>query len=134
MRGDGQPLAIAQHEYVGEGDVSLTDLLAIEDGEAVSDGSDWFGTPVVVAKRLCDRADGARIFVSGAFSERLSDSGRRLTDTASPRLSGTRVRAEINVPSASATSTRLPERPATLPLRRLVLPTKSATNRSAGSS
>ncbi len=33
-------------------------------GEALVDESDYFGTPVVVARRLCDRADGGQIFAS----------------------------------------------------------------------
>ena len=33
-------------------------------GEPIVDESDYFGTPVVVAKRLCDRAEGGQVLVS----------------------------------------------------------------------
>ncbi len=34
-------------------------------GEPQRDGDDYFGTPVVVAKRLCDQAEGGQILASG---------------------------------------------------------------------
>jgi class 3 adenylate cyclase/tetratricopeptide (TPR) repeat protein len=34
-------------------------------GEAMRDAADWFGTPVVVARRLCDAADAGQIVSSG---------------------------------------------------------------------
>ena len=34
-------------------------------GEPIRDEGDYFGTPVVVAKRLCDSAEGGQILASG---------------------------------------------------------------------
>jgi class 3 adenylate cyclase len=44
-------------------------------GEAFVDESDYFGTPVVVARRLCDRAGAGQIFASAVVTTLLS--GRR---------------------------------------------------------
>ena len=62
-------------------------------GEPIRDEDDYFGTPVVVAKRLCDRAEGGQILASdvvralvgtrGGFRfspERLFSRGRRCDD------------------------------------------------------
>lgn len=38
--------------------------VGVNAGEAVSEEHDYFGTPVVIAKRLCDRADPGRILIS----------------------------------------------------------------------
>lgn len=41
-------------------------------GEAIRDESDYFGTPVVIAKRLCDRADAGQIYASDLVVRLLS--------------------------------------------------------------
>jgi class 3 adenylate cyclase len=41
-------------------------------GEALRDEGDYFGTPVVVARRLCDRADAGQILCSAAVSHVLA--------------------------------------------------------------
>jgi class 3 adenylate cyclase len=40
--------------------------IGIASGEAVREGRDYFGRPVVVAKRLCDAAAGGEVLVAGA--------------------------------------------------------------------
>jgi class 3 adenylate cyclase/tetratricopeptide (TPR) repeat protein len=41
-------------------------------GEALRDAADYFGTPVVMAKRLCDRAEGSQILCSDLVAGLLS--------------------------------------------------------------
>ena len=38
-------------------------------GEAISEGGDYFGMPVVIAKRLCDRCDGGQVLVFGVVRD-----------------------------------------------------------------
>jgi class 3 adenylate cyclase len=40
-------------------------------GETLRDAADWFGTPVVVARRLCDRADAGQIICSAVVASLL---------------------------------------------------------------
>ncbi len=47
-------------------------------GEALRDESDYFGTPVVIARRLCDKADAGQIFASDLVV-RLLDGRREIT-------------------------------------------------------
>jgi class 3 adenylate cyclase/tetratricopeptide (TPR) repeat protein len=44
-------------------------------GEALRDAADYFGTPVVVARRLCDRADGGQILCTGTVAGLLAGRG-----------------------------------------------------------
>jgi class 3 adenylate cyclase len=44
-------------------------------GEPVADDDDFFGTPVVVAKRLCDRADGHQILASDLVATMVGSRG-----------------------------------------------------------
>ncbi len=46
--------------------------VGINIGDALRDEGDYFGTPVVVARRLCDRADAGQILCSGAVSHVLA--------------------------------------------------------------
>jgi len=46
--------------------------LGINAGEAMSDWDDYFGTPVVVARRLCDRAGPGQILCSGVIESLLA--------------------------------------------------------------
>jgi class 3 adenylate cyclase len=39
----------------------LTIRVGLNAGEALREAADYFGTPVVIARRLCDRADGGQI-------------------------------------------------------------------------
>jgi len=47
-----------------EGDERLWVRVGLNIGEPIRDEDDYFGTPVVVAKRLCDKADGGQILAS----------------------------------------------------------------------
>ena len=47
-----------------QGDERLRVRVGLNIGEPIRDENDYFGTPVVVAKRLCDRADGGQILAS----------------------------------------------------------------------
>jgi class 3 adenylate cyclase len=44
-------------------------------GETLRDAADWFGTPVVVARRLCDRADAGQIICSAVVASLLEGRG-----------------------------------------------------------
>ena len=44
-------------------------------GEAIRDEGDYFGTPVVVAKRLCDQAEGGQILASELMRELVGSRG-----------------------------------------------------------
>ena len=47
-----------------QGDDRLRVRVGLNVGEPIRDEDDYFGTPVVVAKRLCDHADGGQILAS----------------------------------------------------------------------
>jgi class 3 adenylate cyclase/tetratricopeptide (TPR) repeat protein len=47
-----------------EGNVRLTVRIGLHVGEPIRDEDDFFGTSVVVARRLCDRAEGGQILAS----------------------------------------------------------------------
>ncbi len=47
-----------------QGDDRLKVRVGLNVGEPIRDEEDYFGTPVVVAKRLCDRAEGGQILAS----------------------------------------------------------------------
>jgi class 3 adenylate cyclase len=46
---------------------SLVLRLGIDAGEAVCEDGDYFGRPVIIARRLCDRAAGGQIVASDAL-------------------------------------------------------------------
>jgi class 3 adenylate cyclase len=50
----------------------LTVKVGINAGEAMSEGDDYFGTPVVVARRLCDRAGPGQILCSAVIESLLA--------------------------------------------------------------
>ena len=54
--------AVAMQRSMAEGDLRIR--VGVHAGEPVHEGDDYFGTPVVVAKRLCDRADGGQILAT----------------------------------------------------------------------
>ena len=45
-------------------DLELGLRVGVSAGEATTEGDDWFGTPVVEASRLCDRAEAGQVLVS----------------------------------------------------------------------
>jgi class 3 adenylate cyclase len=53
--------AVAEHNR-SSADRALSLRVGLQSGEATREESDFFGTAVVVAKRLCDQAPGGRIF------------------------------------------------------------------------
>jgi class 3 adenylate cyclase len=54
---------IAAGNATAEGE-SIGLRIGLNAGEAISAGDDYFGSPVVVAKRLCDRADPGQVLTS----------------------------------------------------------------------
>ena len=55
----------AVHRYnARQGDDRLRVRVGLNVGEPIRDEDDYFGTPVVVAKRLCDHAEGGQILAS----------------------------------------------------------------------
>jgi class 3 adenylate cyclase/tetratricopeptide (TPR) repeat protein len=63
--------------------------VALHAGEPIQDEADYFGRPVVVAKRLCDQADGGQIVASAVVRDLVAD--RRdlhLVDLGSLQLKG----------------------------------------------
>jgi class 3 adenylate cyclase len=55
--------AIAEHNRAGTGP-ALGIRVGLHAGEPARDEDDFFGSAVVVAKRLCDRAEGGQILAS----------------------------------------------------------------------
>jgi class 3 adenylate cyclase len=49
--------------------------IGVHVGESVEEEGDYFGTPVVVAKRLCDRARGGQILISGTIRSLVGSRG-----------------------------------------------------------
>jgi class 3 adenylate cyclase len=67
--------ADAMQRAVRECEDCLGLRVGIASGEAVREGRDWFGRPVVVAKRLCDAAAGGQVLVAGADDAALEPVG-----------------------------------------------------------
>jgi class 3 adenylate cyclase/pimeloyl-ACP methyl ester carboxylesterase len=55
--------AVHAHNQLGE-DPPLGVRVGLDVGEPIREEADYFGTPVVIAKRLCDSAQGGQIIVS----------------------------------------------------------------------
>jgi len=66
--------ALAMQRAVGACDDALQLRVGIAAGEAVREDDDYFGRPVVVAKRLCDAAGAGEILVSGPARGLVADS------------------------------------------------------------
>jgi class 3 adenylate cyclase len=49
--------------------------IGVHVGESVEEEGDYFGTPVVVAKRLCDKAHGGQILISGTIRNLVGSRG-----------------------------------------------------------
>ncbi|MGH2818078.1 MAG: adenylate/guanylate cyclase domain-containing protein [Actinomycetota bacterium] len=52
--------------------------IGVHVGESVEEEGDYFGTPVVVAKRLCDKAGGGQILISGTIRSLVGSRGNLL--------------------------------------------------------
>jgi len=61
---DAVACAAAMQRAVGEQADRLELRVGIDAGEPIHEGADLFGTPVVVARRLCDAAEGGQVLVS----------------------------------------------------------------------
>ena len=58
-----------------QGDTRLSVRVGLNIGEPIRDEDDYFGTPVVVAKRLCDEAEGGQILASELLRELVGSRG-----------------------------------------------------------
>ncbi|UCD57755.1 MAG: adenylate/guanylate cyclase domain-containing protein, partial [Candidatus Hydrogenedentota bacterium] len=56
--------AVHRHNRRHEGELRLQVRVGLHVGEPIHDEEDYFGTPVIAAKRLCDCAQGGQILVS----------------------------------------------------------------------
>ena len=56
--------------------------MGIEIGEPSREGDDYFGTPVVVAKRLCDSCEGGQVLVSDLIPRLVGTRGGHTFDEA----------------------------------------------------
>jgi len=65
-------IMVQQASRRGTGGERLAVRVGINAGEAMSEGDDYFGTPVVVARRLCDRAGPGQILCSGVIESLLA--------------------------------------------------------------
>ncbi|MCU1678959.1 MAG: adenylate/guanylate cyclase protein, partial [Frankiales bacterium] len=70
----GMQRAVAGHNRAGEGPPFAV-RIGLQSGEPVRDGDDYFGTPVVVAKRLCDRAAAGQILTTGVVTGAIPTGG-----------------------------------------------------------
>ena len=66
--------ALAMQRAVRGCDEPLGLRIGIAAGEAVREGDDYFGRPVIVARRLCDAARGGDVLVSESLHELLTGS------------------------------------------------------------
>ncbi|MFN2562995.1 MAG: AAA family ATPase [Jatrophihabitans sp.] len=80
--------AIAQHNATSAAEFALSLRVGVHSGDAVSDGDDYFGMPVVIAKRLCDRCDSGQVLVSEAVRDVAGAAGLEFADMGSLWLKG----------------------------------------------
>ena len=59
--------------------------VGIETGEPSREGDDYFGTPVVVAKRLCDSCEGGQVLVSDLIPRLVGSRGGHVFEDAGRR-------------------------------------------------
>jgi class 3 adenylate cyclase len=64
----------AEEQGVGGEVIALR--IGLNAGEVISTGDDYFGRPVVVARRLCDRADSGQILVSDVVRSLVGTRGK----------------------------------------------------------
>jgi class 3 adenylate cyclase len=71
------------------GDDGMGLRVGLNAGEVTSTGDDYFGTPVVIAKRLCDRAKPGQILLSGIVRALVGSRGQfRFTELGALSLKG----------------------------------------------
>src|SRR5436305_5914406 len=98
---------VEKHNRVQRDDQRMGVRVALHAGEPIQDEADYFGRPVVVAKRLCDQADGGQIVASAVVRDLVAD--RRalpFTDLGPRQLKGLRA----PVPAAEIARSRVPAR------------------------
>jgi class 3 adenylate cyclase len=61
--------------YNSEGGEPIAVRIGINAGDVTVEGEDYFGTPVTIAKRLCDSAQGGQILVSGLVESLVGSRG-----------------------------------------------------------
>ena len=64
------------HAHNEDKGASLRVRIGLEVGEPIAEEEDYFGTPVVIAKRLCDSAQGGQIVVSELVTRLIGSRGR----------------------------------------------------------
>jgi DNA-binding SARP family transcriptional activator/tetratricopeptide (TPR) repeat protein/putative sterol carrier protein len=75
--------AIARHNR-RHPDASMEVRIGLHAGEPIRDEADYFGTPVVVAKRLCDQAKGGQILASRLIASLVGSGGGFSFQTVGP--------------------------------------------------
>ncbi len=80
--------AIARHNGSCAPEHNLGLRVGVHSGEAISEGGDYFGMPVVIAKRLCDRCDRGQILVSGVVRDVVGGGAVPFADLGSLWLKG----------------------------------------------
>ncbi|HJQ43232.1 MAG TPA: AAA family ATPase [Jatrophihabitantaceae bacterium] len=79
--------AIARHNQA-EPNLTLGVRIGVHAGEAINEHGDYFGMPVVIAKRLCDRCEGGQVIVSEAIRTAVGGAVGGYTDLGSLSLKG----------------------------------------------
>jgi class 3 adenylate cyclase len=74
---DALACADAMLRAVARGDDRMQLRIGIALGEAMRDGDDYFGRPVVVARRLCDSAQPGEVLLCDATSDALAPRAAR---------------------------------------------------------
>jgi class 3 adenylate cyclase len=83
------PCAQAMQRAMTSESGGLSLRVGIDVGDPVREGDDYFGTPVIVAKRLCDLAAGGEILISERLRELIGQPARdRLQPRGSLALKG----------------------------------------------
>jgi class 3 adenylate cyclase len=80
--------AIARHNATSEAELALGLRVGVHSGDAVNEGGDFFGMPVVIAKRLCDRCDSGQVLVSGVVRDVAAARGLEFADMGTLSLKG----------------------------------------------
>jgi class 3 adenylate cyclase len=70
---DAVACAADMQTAVSREDEALGLRIGIHAGEPVRDGNDYFGTPVIIARRLCDTAGPGQTLVSELVSQRVAE-------------------------------------------------------------
>jgi class 3 adenylate cyclase len=67
---------------------SLGLRVGLNTGVAITDDGDYFGIPVIIAKRLCDSAQGGQVVMSASVREMVGEHNGRVDDLGSLLLRG----------------------------------------------